>query len=88
MNPHKFNLRPNTNTVGENGDIIHTVAFRAPITRHRVSIHHYAIGSREQFEEKLQRGNGMSEPKTEEMWDEFENKIAHVNCTEMVGYDP
>jgi hypothetical protein len=88
INPHTFNLRPNTNTVGENGDIIHSQAFREPITRDRVSLHHYAVKSRQEFEEKLQRGNGMSDPKTENMWEEFENVIPHVSCTEMVRYDP
>jgi hypothetical protein len=43
INPHKFNLRPGTNTVGENRDVINTIAFREPVTRKRISLHHYAI---------------------------------------------
>jgi hypothetical protein len=88
MNPHKFNLRPGTNTVGENGAVVTTIAFRQPPTRDRVSLHHYVTKSREEFEAKMHRGNGMSQPKPEGMWDYFENVAGHINCTEMVKYNP
>lgn len=88
INPHKFNLRPGTYTVGENGDHIDTEAFREPITRDRIGLHHYVIKSRQEFEEKMLRGNGMTQPKDEGLWDEFENKVPHVECREMVGYRP
>jgi len=51
-------------------------------------MHHYAVKSRQEFEEKLHRGNGMSDPKDENMWREFEFVVPHVNCTEMVRYNP
>ncbi|CZR51555.1 uncharacterized protein PAC_01432 [Phialocephala subalpina] len=51
-------------------------------------IHHYAIRSEEEFEEKLHRGNGMTEPQSKVFWEKVEYEMEKVNCTEMVDYDP
>ncbi|KAF8859396.1 hypothetical protein BDZ45DRAFT_589913 [Acephala macrosclerotiorum] len=88
LNPHKFRLKNGAETVGENGDIINTVAFREPITRARVGLHHYAIKSLEEFEEKLHRGNGMTDPQSRGVWEKVEYEMDKVNCTEIVNYDP
>jgi hypothetical protein len=44
--------------------------------------------SREEFEAKMHRGNGMSDSKDESTWDYFETVARHINCTEMVKYNP
>ncbi|KAG9237058.1 hypothetical protein BJ875DRAFT_370878 [Amylocarpus encephaloides] len=88
QNPHKFGLRDGAMTVGENGDVIESQAFRSPITKDRISLHHYAVKSREEFEEKLLRSNAMTDPKDENFWNHMENLVPTVNCTEMAQYDP
>jgi hypothetical protein len=87
QNPHKFGLRDGAMTVGETGDIIHGLAWRSPITRDRIALHHYAVKSREEFEEKMLRSNGMSDPKSEGFWDHVENQIPQEECREMAQYD-
>jgi len=88
INPHRFVTAPGTVSVGENGDEITTAAWRKPVTRHRLSLHHYAVKSRGEYEEKIQRGNGMTEPKGEQFWNHVETEIEHVDCREMALYDP
>lgn len=88
INPHKFETSPGSHTVGELGDIVETEAWRRPITRTRLGLHHYAVKSREEFEAKLLRGNGMTDPKGEWFWDEIEVETPHVNCSEMAMYEP
>ncbi|EPS41741.1 hypothetical protein H072_4338 [Dactylellina haptotyla CBS 200.50] len=53
--PHSFRLNGSMITVGENGDTV-TYAFRKPITRDKIALHHYAVKSREDYEEKMARG--------------------------------
>lgn len=50
-------------------------------------MHHYGLKSREEFEEKMQRGNGMNDPKDEAFWDEQESQ-AREQCLEMAAYEP
>ncbi|KAL2069136.1 hypothetical protein VTL71DRAFT_15474 [Oculimacula yallundae] len=88
INPHKFSTAPGSNTVGENGDVISTDAWRRPITRKRIGLHHYAVKSRDEFEAKMTRGNGMTDPKGEAFWEEIEYGNPHVNCSEMAAYEP
>lgn len=68
INPHKFALRGQQVTVGEHGDAVAHFAFRQPITRDRLSLHHYAVKSRQEYEEKVMRSNAMSTPKGEGFW--------------------
>ncbi|CZR50135.1 uncharacterized protein PAC_00007 [Phialocephala subalpina] len=86
-NPHKFDLVEGAVTVGEHGDMVVTEAFRYPVTRDRLALHHYAVKSKEEYEEKLHRGNGMTDPKKGNFWEWIET-MPHTNCTEMVEYDP
>ncbi|KAF3938780.1 hypothetical protein ABW19_dt0201959 [Dactylella cylindrospora] len=53
--PHSFRLNGSMVTVGENGDVV-PYAFRTPITRDKIALHHYAVKSREDYEEKMARG--------------------------------
>jgi hypothetical protein len=59
VNPHLWYLKEGKETVGENGDVVDSEAFRTPITRDRIALHHYAGKSRQEFEEKMGRGNAM-----------------------------
>ncbi|KAJ3167183.1 hypothetical protein HDU88_002520 [Geranomyces variabilis] len=85
-NPHFIQLVPGKIAVGENNDRV-PWAFRTPITRDRVSLHHYAVNSREQYEEKIQRGNGMGQPKNNEFWEHVEGLLGH-KCDSMAQYNP
>jgi len=71
-------------TVGENGDVVNTEAFRVP-TRYRLALHHYAVRSKEEYEERMSRGNDA--PKDQKFWDHVEH-LPHVECPEMAVYDP
>lgn len=87
LNPHKFATKDNSQTVGENGDVVDRYAWRVPITHERISVHHYASKSREQFAAKINRGNGMGDPKSWAWWDRVE-ALPYTICEEMTKYDP
>ncbi|KFY05491.1 hypothetical protein V491_09114, partial [Pseudogymnoascus sp. VKM F-3775] len=87
LNPHKFQLKGGARTVGEKGDNVDRFAWRVPITRDRISVHHFASKSREQFEAKISRGNGMGDPKGWEWWNHTES-LPDYKCEEMTKYDP
>lgn len=78
-----FNLKPNFVTVGEKGDVVNTLAFRQPITRDRISLHHYVLKSFEDYNDKITRS-----AKTWEFWDYIEYQVPHVSCTQMLKYFP
>jgi hypothetical protein len=87
-NPHLWILKDGAQTVGENNDPIVSEAFRLPITRDRIALHHYAGKSREEYEAKMLRGNAMDDPKGEFFWNSLEHYLPHVECTSMTKYDP
>ncbi|EQL00842.1 hypothetical protein G6O67_005415 [Ophiocordyceps sinensis] len=82
--PHFFLLNNDTITVGEHGDMIKD-SFRPP-TRDRLALHHYAVKSRQEMEEKAGRGNAMDQPKSWDFWDHVESKMPHVPCPEMARW--
>ncbi|KAK8049914.1 hypothetical protein PG994_011644 [Apiospora phragmitis] len=87
INPHKFALRPPQQvTVGEHNDTVAHFAFRQPITRDRLSLHHYAVKSRQEYEEKIMRSNAMSAPKNEGFWNHVEHDLPHVECKDMLRW--
>lgn len=86
--PHLWHLSGDAVTVGENYDIVETLAWRLPITRNRIGLHHYAGKSREEYEEKMLRGNAMDDPKGEAFWNSLEHGLPLVSCPEMAKYDP
>ncbi|ESZ89719.1 hypothetical protein SBOR_9895 [Sclerotinia borealis F-4128] len=72
-------------TVDENGA-------EAPIRRYsptkdRIALHHYALKSREEYQEKVDRGNAMSSPKNWAFWDSVEG-MAGIECLSMSEYYP
>ncbi|KAJ3014236.1 hypothetical protein HKX48_005277 [Thoreauomyces humboldtii] len=85
-NAHHVDLASGTITVGEHGDECDG-PFRTPITRDRIALHHYALGSWEQFQEKLSRGNGMGDPKGQWFWDDVES-LPSYTCDSMAKYEP
>ena len=87
INPHKFNLKGGSQTVGEHGDIIEDGAVRVPITRDRIALHHYAIKSREEFQETMKRSNAMGQAKGWDYWDHLEG-VPQQECKEMSRYKP
>ncbi|KAF4625746.1 hypothetical protein G7Y89_g12417 [Cudoniella acicularis] len=87
-NPHLWYLKDGAITVGEHYDVVNSEAFRIPITRDRIALHHYAGKSREEYEAKMLRGNAMDDPKGEGFWNSLENLLPHVKCPEMAKYNP
>ncbi|KAK8138265.1 hypothetical protein PG984_001645 [Apiospora sp. TS-2023a] len=86
INPHKFTLKGQQVTVGEHRDAVAHFAFRQPITRDRLSLHHYAVKSRQEYEEKVMRSNAMSAPKDEGFWNHVEHDLPHVECKDMLRW--
>ncbi|TVY81717.1 hypothetical protein LSUE1_G008863 [Lachnellula suecica] len=89
MGPHTWYLT-HGNTYGEHYDQEPKGlnAWRNPITRDRIALHHYAIKSREEYEAKMLRGNAMDDPKGEAFWNKLEHELPLVPCPEMAKYDP
>ncbi|KAL8669307.1 MAG: hypothetical protein Q9168_006096, partial [Polycauliona sp. 1 TL-2023] len=85
-NPHFYILKDGAVTVGEHEDVLHN-AFRTPITRDRVALHHYGVKSKEQYEEKMARGNGIDIPKKWDWWNHIE-EMNHTACPELELYEP
>ncbi|KAI4596510.1 hypothetical protein KJ359_005264 [Pestalotiopsis sp. 9143b] len=86
VTPHMFHLAPGKVTVGEDGASVQSHAWRQPITRDRVSLHHYAVKSREEYEEKMKRSNAMGQPKGWDFWNHIEHDLPHVVCEDMVRW--
>ncbi|KAK6079285.1 integral membrane protein [Seiridium cupressi] len=86
INQHVFNLARGKITVGEDGKDIAHWAFRRPITRDRLSLHHYAVKSKEEYEEKMMRSNAMGQPKTWDFWNHVEHDLPHVSCEDMLRW--
>ncbi len=85
--PHEVEVVDGAVVVGEHGDVITRGSWRIPTTRARISIHHYASKSKEEFEAKINRGNAMATPKSWEWWDDIE-KYPQMECKEMASYEP
>jgi len=87
VGPHMWTLHRGF-TWGEHMDMVNSHAFRNPITRDRIAVHHYAGKSREEYIEKMLRGNAMDDPKGEGFWESLELGLPKVSCPEMAKYDP
>ena len=73
--------------VGENWDIIQFGCNRRPITRDRIALHHYATKSREEFEEKMQRGHIQGGGASEGWWQMVEGE-EQWTCDSLTKYVP
>ncbi len=85
--PHKMDLKEGYKTLGENGDEVTGHAWRVPGTKEKAALHHYSLKSKEEFEEKMHRGNAMNDPKKESFW-EVEEAMEQLDCFEMAEYEP
>jgi hypothetical protein len=83
---HQAHLAGNTLTVDEDGIPI-TGQFRDPPTKKRIALHHYALKSRQEYQEKIDRSNAMDAPKGWSFWDQVESQ-AGIPCDEMAYYEP
>jgi Glycosyl transferase family 2 len=88
QSPHSFNLKDGAKLVGEDGQQVHSAPRRAPITRKRIGLHHYAVKSKEEYQEKIDRSNANRTPKDWGWWDHIEKEMSHEPCTEMTLYEP
>ena len=86
-NPHKMFLQEGKITVGEDGDVVDRRAWRVPPSRKKIGLHHYAIKSKEEYAKKIDRGNGMGDPKG---WAWFEEMmtVPSATCLSMAVYEP
>jgi hypothetical protein len=87
INPHMMRLKDGARTVGEKGDTVDRYAWRVPVTRDRVSLHHYATKSKEEYQQKIDRSNGMGTAKGWDWWNWIEG-LPSSECKEMTVYDP
>lgn len=90
--PHTFATHSATFTVGEDGKRYYEDGgpspWRTPITRNRIALHHYAMKSRDEYEEKIQRGAADRTSKTWDWWNKIEKELPHVECKELSRYRP
>ncbi|KAI9641830.1 hypothetical protein NHQ30_009690 [Ciborinia camelliae] len=83
--PHQVKSKSGSITVDENG--VQAPIRRYPPTRDRIALHHYALKSREEYQEKVDRGNAMDDAKTWAFWDSVEG-MAGIECLSMAEYYP
>jgi hypothetical protein len=89
ITPHNFVTNSSTHTVGESGDILSGYyPYRNPISRNRITLHHYEWKSKEEYAEKMERGNAGREPRSWNEWNHYSEEISHVPCLSMTKYDP
>jgi len=94
--PHTFFLKNGSITVGEDGREFTTgldewpmpTPFRWPITRNRLTLHHYNIKSRAEYEEKMLRSQHIEAGKTTWQFFDDENAVPAWECKEMASYNP
>jgi Glycosyltransferase family 92 len=84
--PHSFKTKNDTFTVGETGDFV-KYAFRRPITRDRWALHHYAVKSKQEFEEKLARKSAMDNSRGWGFWEKIHN-VTTMECKSLQNYYP
>jgi hypothetical protein len=85
---HQAMLHGDTKTVGEDGRWIgENENKREPPTKNRIALHHYALKSKEEYEQKINRSNANDDPKDWTFWDSVES-MAGVPCEEMTKYEP
>ena len=88
LSSHMFGLNNDTIAVGEDGlEVKPGFAWRFPITRDQLVVHHYAVKSQEEYQQKLDRWKG-DIPKDWAFWDGLESHQNHTECREMARYSP
>ncbi|KAI5481825.1 hypothetical protein MNV49_000102 [Pseudohyphozyma bogoriensis] len=88
IDPHHADMKGNLTTMGELFDPVPPPGyFRYPPTRERIVLHHYAVKSWEEYEQKMRRGSGMDNHKGMAFWDRVEGSVSHV-CDSLARYTP
>lgn len=88
ITPHFFKLKGNAITVGEDEqEVSPGFAWRIPVTRNRLSLHHYTVKSRQDYAEKLARWKSDLNYRGWEAWDDVHAGVQEV-CFEMTHYNP
>ncbi|KAF7870635.1 hypothetical protein EAF04_004379 [Stromatinia cepivora] len=82
---HQVQNKDGAIIVDENG--VEAPLQRRPPTKNRIALHHYALKSREEYREKIDRGNAMSTPKDWQFWNSVEG-MAGIECLSMAEYYP
>ncbi|KAB8294784.1 hypothetical protein EYC80_006746 [Monilinia laxa] len=82
---HQVYSKDGAITVDENG--VQAPIRRYSPTRDKIALHHYALKSREEYQEKVDRGNAMSSPKDWAFWDSVEG-MSGIECLSMSEYYP
>lgn len=82
---HQVHTTEGSKTVDENG--VEAPIRRYNPTRDKIALHHYALKSREEYQQKIDRGNAMSTPKDWAFWDSVEG-MAGIECLSMSEYYP
>lgn len=86
LSPHHFLSNSSKISVGE--DHLPTIdAFRYPITRNSIALHHYALKSKAEFEEKLHRFQGDSASRKAQWFSHVDNSPKQ-GCPELKEYWP
>jgi hypothetical protein len=89
--PNIFYTTHGAVTVGEDGNTWEGTgnrAWREPIIRIRIALHHYAVKSREEYEEKMERSKIIESGKTDWNWIDYVDAHAHTPCPQMAQYEP
>jgi Glycosyl transferase family 2 len=88
LTAHSFVTINGTVTVGENGDEVDIASIRRyPITRQKLTLHHYVLKSRAEFGEKILREGPNGRKKSWGYWNYLEH-VRHVSCTSLTDYYP
>ncbi|KAI5475845.1 hypothetical protein MNV49_000809, partial [Pseudohyphozyma bogoriensis] len=84
LSPHSVGSR--VPTVGEDGRVLPAPWYqRYPVTRERIAVHHYAVKSRQEYDEKRERGSGMSNHKDDTFWNRVEG-TPEVVCDSLANH--
>ncbi|KAI5478130.1 hypothetical protein MNV49_005394 [Pseudohyphozyma bogoriensis] len=87
--PHDVQLHPGFYTSGEDGNELPDPKWwQNPPRRNKITLHHYAVKSLQEYREKLARGNAMADdPKGMEFWDHVEGS-PKMECGSLAEYWP
>jgi Glycosyltransferase family 92 len=87
MGGHHFRTSNNTISIGELGDQLEESPMRPNITREKWGMHHYILRSKDEFQERIDRGDVNGKNRTWDIWDLLEASDLQ-KCDSLVKYYP
>ncbi|KAI9730308.1 MAG: hypothetical protein M1818_008211 [Claussenomyces sp. TS43310] len=85
---HMPSLSDGTIPVGEDGEVVSPgFAWREPVTRHRLALHHYVTKSKQEYVEKMERWKDDLGAREWDFWDKLHAGNTTF-CPEMARYSP